>query len=198
MNFTREQMLIKPELIDAWLDQLFLLMQSRGSAHYGEGISQLDHMLQSAQLAVDMNYPEHLVGAALLHDIGHLLGDEPKDVAAQGIDTKHEQRGSAWLAQVFPESVYVPIALHVAVKRYRCTVDPDYHSSLSHASLLSLALQGGLMSSEQVTAFQNSRWFEEAVALRTLDDYAKKTDAKPAGLQSYRPLLKKMILNQSI
>ncbi|WP_162818109.1 HD domain-containing protein [Aquirhabdus parva] len=196
MNSTSEQMFARPALIDAWLDLLFLLMQTRGIAHYGEGVSQLDHMLQSAQLAKDRDYSEHLVAAALLHDIGHLLGDEPEDAATQGIDTKHEQRGSAWLAQVFPESVYVPIALHVAVKRYLCTVDSNYHANLSHASRLSLSLQGGPMNSEQVKAFENSRWFKDAMALRSLDDHAKQTNARPSDLQSYRLLLKKIILNQ--
>ncbi len=195
-HLTREQIMADSALIDAWLDQLSTLMHTRGLAHYGEGVSQLDHMLQSAQLAVDLNYSEHLVAAALLHDIGHLLGDEPDDIAELGIDTKHEQRGSAWLAKVFPEAVYVPIALHVAVKRYRCTVDTEYHSHLSDASRLSLSLQGGLMSTEQVFAFQRSRWFEDAVTLRKLDDHAKRTDVKPAAFASYRPLLKKIILDQ--
>lgn len=184
--------------INTWLDELFLLMQTRGQAHYGEDVSQLEHMLQCAQLAQDRQYPDTLVAAALLHDVGHLLLDHAEDTSWLETDNKHEQRGAAWLAYMLPETVYTPIALHVAAKRYRCTIDASYHASLSQASRLSLQLQGGLMSQKQAQAFRASRWFKDAMTLRELDDQAKKTDALPSSLHTYRALLTRLCLHSPL
>ena len=41
--------------------------------HYDEDLSQLDHALQTAALAVAADASDALVAAALLHDVGHLL-----------------------------------------------------------------------------------------------------------------------------
>jgi phosphonoacetaldehyde hydrolase len=181
--------------VQQWLSQYVELMQTRGLAHYGEGVSQIEHMLQSAQLAVDQRLPETLIAAALLHDVGHLLGVEPENVAALGIDTQHERRGTRWLAEVFPPAVCVPIAMHVAAKRYRCSTDPDYYHTLSPASRQSLALQGGVMSDGQIAAFRHSPWYADAMTLRALDDHAKRGDVAPAELDTYLPLLQNIMLD---
>ena len=41
-----------------------------GDAYFGEAVSQQEHALQAASLAVREGAPEALVAAALLHDIG--------------------------------------------------------------------------------------------------------------------------------
>ena len=66
-----------------------------------------------------------------------------------------------------------PVRLHVAAKRYLCTVEADYFSKLSKDSIESLALQGGQMSEVEVTAFQASPYWKDAVALRRIDEMAK-------------------------
>jgi predicted HD phosphohydrolase len=77
------------------------LYQRRGSATYGEGVSQNGHALQAALLAEKSGAKPALIAAALLHDIGHLLHELPEDIAEQGVDTQHEALGSAWLSQHF-------------------------------------------------------------------------------------------------
>ena len=50
------------------------LFERRGSeAHFGEGVSILEHSLQTAWLAEQAGAGPHLMVAALLHDIGHRL-----------------------------------------------------------------------------------------------------------------------------
>jgi gamma-butyrobetaine dioxygenase len=63
--------------------------------------------------------------------------------------------------------------MHVAAKRYLCTVDPQYLSLLSPPSIQSLALQGGPMSAEEVARFESRPFFQHAVRLRRWDDAAK-------------------------
>ena len=56
------------------VDDIFTLFAQRGSAAYfGETISQLEHALQTAYQADQDHAPDHVVVAALLHDIGHVL-----------------------------------------------------------------------------------------------------------------------------
>ena len=48
---------------------------ARGAqAYFGERVSMTEHGLQAAHFAQAEGAPEALVLAALLHDIGHLLG----------------------------------------------------------------------------------------------------------------------------
>jgi predicted HD phosphohydrolase len=87
--------------------------------------------------------------ACLLHDVGHMihqLGDNP---AARGVDDGHEQLGADWLAERFGAEVSEPVRLHVAAKRYLCTVEPDYLGKLAPDSVRSLELQGGLMCADE-------------------------------------------------
>lgn len=59
------------------VDQILDLFARRGSAAYlGEPVSQQEHALQAARLAVLEGAPDSLVAAALLHDAGHLLSLE--------------------------------------------------------------------------------------------------------------------------
>src|SRR5262249_4940556 len=142
-------------------------------AYFGEPVSQEEHALQTAYLAVQEEAADALVVAALLHDVGHLLHGLPEDVAEHGIDGHHEAVGEAWLSRHFGPEVTEPVRLHVAAKRYLCAVDPEYGQQLSQASLQSLALQGGPMSAAEIREFEQHAYFREAVRLRRWDDRAK-------------------------
>ena len=155
------------------VDEIFALYARRGGATYGEGVTQSEHALQAAWLAEKEGAAPELIAAALLHDIGHLLHDLPEDVAEQGIDTQHESLASAWLSQHFGPGVTEPVRLHVAAKRYLCVVERGYFDALSEASKLSLKLQGGPMSQEEVEAFQSNPACRGAVRLRRWDEAAK-------------------------
>ena len=133
--------------------------------------------------------------AVRLHDIGHFVGDFPVESLEQGTDNLHEEAGASFLAPYFPAAVTEPIRLHVAAKRYLCTVDKDYFSQLSAASVNSLKVQGGPMNREQVKQFEACPYYRDAVQLRRYDD-----DGKIAGLTikpvaDYRDTLETLLLN---
>ena len=67
----------------------------------GEAVTQLEHALQCAQLALENNATDELITAALLHDIGHLLHDLPADASDNGIDDIHEELGALFLEKYF-------------------------------------------------------------------------------------------------
>ncbi len=92
--------------------------------------------------------------ASLLHDVGHMIHRLGEDPAGRGIDDVHEELGAAWLAERFGPEVSEPVRLHVAAKRYLCTVEPDYFGKLAPDSVRSLELQGGLMSADEVEQFR--------------------------------------------
>src|SRR5262249_2286700 len=113
----------------------------------------------------------------------------PDDAPAEGVDDRHEALAARWLARWFGESVVEPIRLHVAAKRYLCTVQPGYLDQLSEPSLLSLGLQGGPMTVEEVERFEDSPFHGAAVLLRRWDDAAKTPAAVVARLDAYIPIL---------
>lgn len=174
----------------AIVDTIMELFAKRGAAAYhGEAVSQAEHALQAADLAEREAAPTYLVIAALLHDIGHLLDGQDEDLANRGVDGRHEEAGCALLARHFGPEVTEPIRLHVAAKRYLCTVSPSYRDGLSPASRLSLELQGGVMSADERAEFENNPAFRDALRLRHWDDTAKVPGLEVPGLDHYRKRL---------
>ncbi len=156
------------------VDEIAALFACSGDSQYGgEAVSQLEHALQCAMLAEQNQAPPALITASLLHDIGHLLHDLPADAPDRGIDDHHENSGYHFLCQRFDTDVSEPVRLHVAAKRYLCTVDDSYEDQLSEPSLVSLRLQGGKMSDDELDKFRANPHWESAVRLRYWDDLAK-------------------------
>ncbi len=75
-------------------------------------------------------------------------------------------------AALWPD-VAEPVRLHVAAKRYLCTVEPSYASTLSPTSLKSFHDQGGEMSDSEVQEFRALPHYHLALQLRRWDDKAK-------------------------
>ncbi len=160
------------------LDELIAIYDGRASGRYGLSlINQRAHAVQSGTLARAQGLSASLVTAALLHDIGHMVHDLGEHPAAIGVDDHHELTGSAWLKCYFGPDVTEPVRLHVAAKRYLCTVDSQYLGRLSGDSIESLALQGGPMVDREVTAFTREPHWEAAVTLRRIDELAKDPEA---------------------
>jgi phosphonate degradation associated HDIG domain protein len=150
------------------------LFSTHGMSEYGgEAVTQEEHALQCAELALADGAPNTLVAAALLHDIGHLLHDLPVDAPERGIDDLHEALGGRWLETRFVPAVTEPVRLHVDAKRYLCAMEAEYEAALSEPSRVSLALQGGPFSPNEVAAFEQNPFWQDALRLRRWDDTGK-------------------------
>jgi [1-hydroxy-2-(trimethylamino)ethyl]phosphonate dioxygenase len=167
--------------------KLLDIYESRALNPYGLSlINQRAHAVQSAQHAREQGLSDALVAAALLHDIGHMVHQLGEHPAAQGVDDQHEVLGAQWLSQYFAAPVCDPVRLHVAAKRYLCTVEPAYRGRLSRDSIESLALQGGIMSTEEVLAFEDEPFGKDAVSLRRIDEVAKDPNAPAIAFSEFR------------
>lgn len=167
------------------------LFASEGAAAYlGEPVSQAAHMFQAAALAEQDQAAKALIAAALLHDVGHFAGTRGGDDLMRGTDDRHEENGAAWLAQWFGEQVTEPVRLHVAAKRYLCTIEPGYAASLSPASLYSLGVQGGPMRRAELSRFEADPYAAGAIRVRRWDDAAKERRASVPGLDHYTMVLR--------
>lgn len=175
------------------IDTIFKIINEFGHLTYGEDITQLEHVLQCGHLAREEGASDSLIAAALLHDIGQFIDDAGNAAEKHGIDARHEISGAAFLAKVFPAAVTEPVRMHVDAKRYLCAVEPGYREALSRASELSLQLQGGPLNSQEVQAFEQAPFFAEAIRLRRYDDTGKQQNWAVPDLETYRPLLEKLI-----
>jgi len=176
------------------IDDLFALFAARGGEHYGESITQLDHALQCAALAVANGAPDALVAAALLHDVGHLVADlqGSERFNLELDDDDHEAVGARVLTRLFGPAVAAPVALHVTAKRWRCTVEPSYHDGLSATSKATLKAQGGLLDEAGCDRFTAHPASEAALLVRTWDDLGKVDGLVVEPFAHYRDLLDRL------
>ena len=163
------------------IDALAELFAGPGARDYlGEAVTIGEHMRQAGALAEAAGAAAPLVAAALLHDVGHLLGES---------DARHGSGGARWLSQWFGLAVTEPVRLHVAAKRYLCATEPGYLELLSSESVRTLALQGGPMTPEQAAAFEALPGARDAVAVRRWDDEAKDPAVTPPEFAHFEALL---------
>lgn len=173
---------------------LLELYDRLGASRYGEDVTQRQHALQCAELALSDGAGDELVAAALLHDVGHLVAGAHGPQWRDDVDDdRHEALGAQVLAVVLGTGVAAPVALHVTAKRWRCTVEPGYHDALSSTSRATLVAQGGPLDEVARARFEAHPGFEHAVALRTWDDRAKRPDAEPGTMGDYEPLLARLV-----
>jgi putative nucleotidyltransferase with HDIG domain len=162
---------------DGALRRIRALFHVDGEGDYiGEPVSIAEHSIQSAAAAKRMGHPDVVVLAALLHDVGHMLGTEAGfKPAMDGCGTEsHERVGADFLRQLgFSEDVAWLVEQHVNAKRYLCATDKEYYAKLSGASRTTLKFQGGPMSAQEVAAAEaDSRW-PTVLSMREVDEAAK-------------------------
>src|SRR5690348_8527575 len=151
------------------IDAIAELFAGPGARDYlGEAVSIGEHMRQAGALAEAAGAPAPLVAAALLHDVGHLLGEKNRgglggSSPRASTDARHGTGGAQWLTQWFGPAVTEPVR--------------------------TLALQGGPMTPDQVTAFDALPYARDAVAVRRWDDDAKDPAVTPPEFAHFAALL---------
>jgi phosphonate degradation associated HDIG domain protein len=173
------------------VEQVFVLYEKFGQADYiGEPVSQVEHMVQAAQLAEGEGYEEEVVLAAFFHDIGHLCEFVQPVVTMGGAGVAdHETIGADFLIQKgFSERMGKLVQSHVPAKRYLTYKFPEYFEKLSPASKATLSYQGGMMSEEEARRFENDPYFPLYVKLREWDDKAKETNLPYVLLNKYKQM----------
>jgi len=179
-------------------DEILGLYESYGGAEYaGEKVSQLEHMVQAAQLAEAQGFDEEVILAAFLHDVGHISeaakGDESMS-ASRGMDgfgiKDHEELGAEFLrGKGFSKKIVRLVESHVEAKRYLTIKDPAYYAQLSDASKKTLEYQGGPMSEEEAAAFEQYPLFDLIIRMRKWDEEAKIENQPLPDLRHYRQMM---------
>ncbi|MDD2059860.1 HD domain-containing protein [Pseudomonas sp. GD03860] len=156
------------------VSEIFALYQQHGDDDYiGEPVSQLEHMSQAAQLALDEGFDDEVVLAAFFHDIGHLCGGADGDMGGYGV-VSHEQVGANYLRRCgFSERLATLVQYHVEAKRYLTLRKPGYYERLSEASRRTLEYQGGMMSDAEADAFERDPLCAVSLRMREWDELAK-------------------------
>lgn len=176
------------------LEQLITSIESlyntpRGSIEHrlGEPVSQKEHALQTAEMALyQAPTQRYMVVAALLHDIGQLLAEE-NDPSYRIFD----QIGAHFVTQIWGPQAAMPILHSIEAKRFLAATDPGYVSRLSIAKQNSLAFQGGalLQDSAEYIAFVKLPDVLSSLALRRWDDQAMTAGKKTKKFSDFRPIL---------
>ena len=172
------------------VNSIFALYEKHGAAeYYGEEVSQLEHMCQSAELAQAGGYDDEVVLAAFFHDIGYLIHSENKDTMGNYGRTNHEKEAGAFLRRMgFSERVATLAEQHVNAKRYLTYADPEYYGRLSEASKKTLEFQGGPMKADEAKAFREDPLFDLNITMRRWDEEAKLTDHPLPDLNIYKQM----------
>lgn len=179
----------------AGVDSIFDLFARFGERDYvGEAVSQAAHAAQAAAHAARAGAAPAVVAAALLHDVGHMVGlSDPAAHAFMGDcgAMHHERLGGAFLAAAgLPARVSGLVAAHVSAKRYLTGRDAGYLAKLSPASATTLGFQGGPMTPAECDAFEAEPEFRTILLMRTWDEAAKVPGARVPPVAAYEPLLR--------
>jgi len=173
-------------------DEIMQYYEHHGGEEYaGEKVTQLEHMVQAAQLAEEQGYDEEVILAAFLHDIGHLCeeGRGENQMGEFGIKN-HEEIGAEFLAKKgFSKKVARLVESHVEAKRYLTYKDPEYYDQLSDASKKTLEYQGGRMEKDEAEAFEKYPLFDLIIKMRRWDEQAKVEHKALPNLDHYRKMI---------
>ncbi len=173
-------------------DEIMGYYQDYGGEEYaGEKVTQLEHMVQAAELAEQQGFDEEVVLAAFLHDIGHICNPGHGDNEMDGFGIKdHEEIGADFLKQKgFSKKIVRLVESHVEAKRYLTLKDPKYYDQLSDASKKTLEYQGGRMSEEEANAFEQYPLFDLIIKMRKCDEQAKIEHKPLPALVHYRKMI---------
>ena len=168
------------------------IFQVYGASPYGaEAVTHMQHALQCAYLAERANSRPELVAAALLHDMGHLLGCYAEELPPDA-DDGHQTIAPRFLHSLFPDAVIEPIRLHVDAGRYLSAMDSAHWSALSSTSRKNLTARGGPFTASEATTFIRRPYAPDAVALHRWDEQARNPLARTPGWSHFLPMLHRL------
>lgn len=173
-------------------DEIIALYRQYGGAGYaGEKVTQLEHMVQAAQLAEAQGYDEEVILAAFLHDIGHICVSAQGDNEMDGYGIKdHEEIGAEFLqGKGFSKRLIILVESHVEAKRYLTWKYPEYYDQLSDASKKTLEYQGGIMDKDEALAFEKYPLFDLIIQMRRWDEEAKIEHKALGDWEKYRLMI---------
>ena len=171
------------------IEKIISNFKNNKSLYIGEKVTIGDHMIQSAMIAEKSKYKNNLICSCLLHDYGHFILDNPVETVRRKKDDKHEDISYEYLKKFFKREIVEPIKNHILAKRYPAK-NKSYYNRLSKASILSLRVQGGLLSNKKTELFKKEEFFKDPIKLRKIDDAAKKMGIKIKDIIDYKDLLK--------
>lgn len=171
------------------IKEIFDLYEQYGNEDYiGEPVSQIEHMSQTAQLAMNEGFDDEVILAAFFHDIGHICVSRNAENNMGGFGTKsHEKIGADYLREKgFSERIARLVENHVAAKRYLTFKYPAYYAKLSEASKQTLNYQGGKMTPTEAKEFERDPLFEASIQLRKWDELAKEINTPIIDLEKIK------------
>ena len=94
-------------MVHSATEHVIRLFMNRGQGRYGsEQVTQLEHALQCAVLAKRQGAGSAMIGAALLHDLGHIIDDQAMPGSdTENLDDAHEERAYGWIESNFGKAV---------------------------------------------------------------------------------------------
>ncbi len=177
----------------ATVEEIVVACHSMAGLPYdGEPVDQLQHALQCAWLAqAERDDDDEFVIACLLHDISR--APAVAGITHDGPREHHGEAAARWLEPRVGARVAWLAEQHVAAKRFLVATDPSYEGQLSDVSARTLRAQGGAMSPAEVERFRASADWEQAVALRRIDDRGKVVDLEVPAIGAYRDTLMRVV-----
>ena len=162
--------------LDQVIAEVFGLYERFGDSDYiGEPVSQIEHMSQAAQRAMDEGFDDEVVLAAFFHDIGHICAENAENMDGFGV-VSHERLGADYLRRAgFSERMARLVEYHVQAKRYLTLKEPGYYARLSEASRRTLEYQDGVMTTAEAEVFEQDPLCEVSLRMRQWDEWAKET-----------------------
>ncbi|MBS1669664.1 MAG: HD domain-containing protein [Bacteroidetes bacterium] len=181
-------------------EEVMGLYEKHGGEEYaGEKITQLEHMVQAAQLAEVQGFDEEVVLAAFLHDIGHICEAGHGDNEMDGFGIKnHEEIGADYLlSKGFSKKLARLVESHVEAKRYLTFKYPEYYHQLSDASKKTLEYQGGPMEEDEANAFEQYPLFDLIIKMRKWDEEAKIEHKPMPALAHFKMMIQRHLESQN-
>ena len=185
------------EAIDA-IERTF--NSAEGMAYLGEDVTMIQHQLQAGALAIAAGCSDSLALAALLHDIGHVIGREEGEAdAAEAMandrDAHHDASGARWLSRWFGLDVTEPVRLHVAAKRFLVATEPDYAAaSPRHRSTRCVCRAGRCRRTKRATSRRTSS--HGTPSRSAASTKPRRMDRRTrAGFDTHRDLLARVLAN---